>query len=139
MTDEPELLPCPFCGGEAEIVRLGDRRRSTQYNCTMCGCFLETGEDWGHGTAWNRRAALPVRVAPLVWEYPCSANNHTHIAHSIFGAYYVAVDGGRHQAWLEAHTKPYEVIIGDVVGRMGEAKAAAQADHDARIRAALEE
>jgi hypothetical protein len=23
--------------------------------CTMCGCTLETGEEWQHGAAWNRR------------------------------------------------------------------------------------
>ncbi|HEV7286687.1 MAG TPA: hypothetical protein VGN75_17685, partial [Kaistia sp.] len=51
------LAPCPFCGNEAEIERLGDRRQSTIYSCTFCGCSLETGEEWGHGTDWNRRAA----------------------------------------------------------------------------------
>ena len=50
-----KLLPCPFCGGEAEIKRYGDRRQSTIYACTMCGCKLETGEEWDHGADWNRR------------------------------------------------------------------------------------
>lgn len=52
------LLPCPFCGSEAEIERLGDHSRSTIYKCTNCGCSLETGEEWDHGRDWNRRAAL---------------------------------------------------------------------------------
>lgn len=55
------LLPCPFCGYEAEIERLGDGRRSTIYACTSCSCSLETGEEWDHGRDWNRRAA----VSPL--------------------------------------------------------------------------
>lgn len=63
MPTSEKLLPCPFCGGEAEIERLGDRRQSTQYSCTECGCFLETGEEWGHGTEWNRRAALATTEA----------------------------------------------------------------------------
>jgi Lar family restriction alleviation protein len=50
-----KLLPCPFCGGEAEIERYGDRSQSTIYACTMCGCRLETGEEWDHGADWNRR------------------------------------------------------------------------------------
>lgn len=57
-----ELLPCPFCGGEAEIQRLGDHRRSTQYACTMCGAYLETGEEWGHGADWNKRANLDTEL-----------------------------------------------------------------------------
>ena len=50
------LKPCPFCGGEAEIDRLGTPRQSTIYACTSCGCRLETGEEWAHGERWNTRA-----------------------------------------------------------------------------------
>lgn len=53
-----QLLPCPFCGGEAEIERYGDPRQSTIYACANCGCRLETGEEWDHGTGWNERAEL---------------------------------------------------------------------------------
>lgn len=63
------LLPCPFCGGEAEIERIGDRRQSTVYACLFCGCRLETGEECLHGSAWNTRADLipkwqPIETAP---------------------------------------------------------------------------
>jgi len=40
-----DLKPCPFCGP------------STQYECGMCGCHLETGEEWDHGRRWNQRPA----------------------------------------------------------------------------------
>ena len=56
--DEIKLLPCPFCGSEAEIERFGTRSVSTVYQCTNCGCSLETGEEWSHGRDWNKRAAL---------------------------------------------------------------------------------
>lgn len=81
---------------------------------------------------------MAVKVKPLVWEEPCVRNNQTHIARSIFGDYYVHIDGGRHQAWLEAHTKPYENPIGEVVGCLYTAQALAQADYEQRILAALD-
>ena len=53
-----KLLPCPFCGSEAEFERIGYRRKSTIVTCTSCGCSLETGEEWNHGRQWNTRAAV---------------------------------------------------------------------------------
>ena len=53
-----ELLPCPFCGGKAEIERFGTYKMSTQYACQNCSCHLETGEESDHGARWNERAAL---------------------------------------------------------------------------------
>jgi hypothetical protein len=57
-----ELLPCPFCGGEAEIERYGDSRSTTKYCCTACCAFLETGEEWDHGADWNKRANLDTEL-----------------------------------------------------------------------------
>lgn len=54
-----KLLPCPFCGGEAEIERMGTRRQSCQVACTNCGAHHEgPDEDEHSGDSWNRRAAL---------------------------------------------------------------------------------
>lgn len=49
-----ELLPCPFCGGEAEVERYGTRRQSCIVSCLWCGCRLESNEE-GAGWAWNNR------------------------------------------------------------------------------------
>ncbi len=59
------LKPCPFCGGEAEIQRVGTRSQSMQYACTDCGAFLETGEtDIGQeNPQWNHRPEDPHRGA----------------------------------------------------------------------------
>lgn len=55
-----KLLPCPFCGHkEPSIVRYGDARKSTQYECGMCSCTLETPEEWDHGRWWNQRWKQP--------------------------------------------------------------------------------
>lgn len=62
-----ELLPCPFCGGEAEIIRFGNRRQSTQYSCNQCGCHLETNEERDHGTRWNERPPIKGDDADFEW------------------------------------------------------------------------
>jgi Lar family restriction alleviation protein len=49
------LLPCPFCGGEAKIERVGTARQSCIIACQECGCRLETGEVWTMGEQWNTR------------------------------------------------------------------------------------
>ena len=82
-------------------------------------------------------AALPDMIAPLVWEAPCQQNNRCHIARTRLGDYYVDVCGGRHQAWMESHTKPYEVEIGDPAGDLYAAQAKANAHHCAAIMAAF--
>ena len=81
--------------------------------------------------------ALPDMVAPLVWEPPTTENNSCIIARTPHGDYYIDVCGGRHQAWLESLKKPYEVQIGDVVGSMNEAEAAANAHNAAAVVAAF--
>jgi hypothetical protein len=85
----------------------------------------------------SRLEAAGVRVLPLVWQEPCQANYYCHIAKSVFGDYYVNIDGGRHCAFLEANEKPYERRIGDDVGSLYEAKAAAEAHHIAAFLAQL--
>lgn len=59
-----ELDTCPFCGSSAEIERYGTSRYSTIYRCDECGCTLETGEEFDHGTQWNHRAE-PKQVTEL--------------------------------------------------------------------------
>jgi hypothetical protein len=48
------LKPCPFCGGEAEVIREGTTRHSAQVGCTNCGCHVESNEI-GAGYLWNMR------------------------------------------------------------------------------------
>lgn len=58
-TDTREALaPCPFCGGKAEVERVGSARQSTIYRCTNCSCSLETGEVFNIGEHWNHREPL---------------------------------------------------------------------------------
>lgn len=58
-----DLKPCPFCGGEAQIERVGDRRQSTIYSCLDCGCCLETGENHNQiPDRWNERTDVDAVV-----------------------------------------------------------------------------
>lgn len=51
-----KLLPCPFCGGEAEFERMGTPRQSCIVACTDCGGRLETSEEGAAcGSQWNDR------------------------------------------------------------------------------------
>jgi hypothetical protein len=82
--NEPiKLLPCPFCGKEAEIERYGNPRQSTIYACTWCGCHLETGEEWNHGMQWNKRAMID---APLTIDgQPTGMQNDLHPQENVPG------------------------------------------------------
>ncbi|MDP8772003.1 Lar family restriction alleviation protein [Serratia marcescens] len=63
-----ELKPCPFCGGHAEMQRIGNeytKKRSIVVKCTGCriqltnSAIMHYGFDFLHQKtveAWNRRA-----------------------------------------------------------------------------------
>ena len=79
---EAKLKPCPFCGGETEITQCGDNRQSNIYNCTECGCTLETGETWEVPSRWNAR---PIEDALLeALEGVVKADQHIHPTDGIF-------------------------------------------------------
>jgi hypothetical protein len=79
-----------------------------------------------------RRADLPVRVKPLNW---IDDNDICSTAKTSIGEYVVQEDGNLWRVW------PCDWVddTGEEYPDRPSAKAAAQADHDARIRAALEE
>ena len=82
-----ELLPCPFCGGEAEIVGGPENWTPTFYDpdgggdpiavvCKTCACGLHFFDGYAEAiAAWNRRAdarqhALKTRVCPMCEDCP---------------------------------------------------------------------
>ena len=57
-----ELLPCPFCGGEAHVVDHHNDDGSVSVGCANDTCLGFSGLGWLYGTeaeaieAWNTRA-----------------------------------------------------------------------------------
>lgn len=53
------LRPCPFCGSEAQIEKIGTARQSMIIACTNCGARVESGDVRGltdpQAWAWNIR------------------------------------------------------------------------------------
>ena len=56
--DTDELLPCPFCGGEAEINHINHCYEwFWEARCPDCGCGTDgCDEEWRAKEMWNRRA-----------------------------------------------------------------------------------
>lgn len=62
--EHAELKPCPFCGGEPEIERMGTPRVSMIITCTDCGASVESGEEWiSEHCKWNTRTPPAAPVA----------------------------------------------------------------------------
>ena len=53
-----ELLPCPFCGGEATTEHDATVEENHAYGCRRCGLWFDTFNSDDAITAWNRRTDL---------------------------------------------------------------------------------
>lgn len=55
---EIKLLPCPFCGGEAVLVR--DRIGQWRVGCKKCNCMTTYQFDFGEGEEISKNKAANV-------------------------------------------------------------------------------
>ena len=53
---DKQLKDCPFCGGNAEIERMGNNKQSMIVACTNCGARTECGATTIDNCHWNYRA-----------------------------------------------------------------------------------
>lgn len=63
-----ELKPCPFCGGQADLLQAGNRHQSCIIECTNCGTRHESSDEEPHsGRSWNARVAVDAQpeAAPV--------------------------------------------------------------------------
>ena len=72
MTDTPKapgavgLLPCPFCGGDADMEMDHTVEENHAYGCRRCDVWFDTFNTDGAIAAWNTRAAdAAIRAAAL--------------------------------------------------------------------------
>lgn len=138
----PELKPCPFCGGKPYLANV-EMVGCAYVVCTDCRAQGDDASREGAIAAWNRRAdlaAVPaqVRVKPLVW-----VDKYRPVASP--QAYQIWPDNGG----SGAPDDPIEIFDGFMLysptmmglgihSTIEAAKAAAQADYEARILAAIE-
>lgn len=58
-----ELLDCPFCGGEAELLPADDRS-AAMILCSPCLAMVHGEYDPDAVSTWNRRASQPASDTP---------------------------------------------------------------------------
>jgi Lar family restriction alleviation protein len=130
--DEIELKPCPFCGGAAEIVHIdeGENEGGTCVCCTSClaSSNIEFSFKENFISNWNRRTSPAMAVKPLEWK---DAGGGWYEAASIDGVIRI-MDSLRNELGrfiLHTGTERRRKL-----NTLAEAKAAAQADYEQRIR-----
>ena len=152
MSDAPNLLPCPFCGGDVitDVSETGGFFICSDGGGKGAGLWAGylAGQYQTAVAAWNTRAlpavqpapAVKVGVKPLEWEVTdwsagdgVKGENDCEWQTVATGLHYIIDWQGR---GIFCVTKPDELRI--YAGSLAAAKTAAQADYAARILAALE-
>lgn len=82
--NNPELLPCPFCGGEVEIYHDTSSDYERQWTYTVRCPNQDCGCDFGHydtipqvAQKWNKRKTLPthdLHIAFHEWLFEYEVN-----------------------------------------------------------------
>lgn len=71
------LLPCPFCGGEAEMLTAESMHGGNLYGvmCNCCACRTDVFDNEAEAiAAWNTRAERTCRdTGENEWHFVCSA------------------------------------------------------------------
>jgi hypothetical protein len=130
----PGLMPCPFCG--AELERDEDGAQHPGDDCVLSQVYIfDTNLH-----EWNRRTGLSsplagVKVKPLVWE---QLGRSYRAKAPLFGN--IRVESYFADKWSIYWSAPgyTDLFTHGEHDTPDAAKAAAQADYDARIRAAME-
>lgn len=77
MDGKPDLRPCPFCGGNAELKTYRDNLRGDTFAamCQKTDCpgrtYRKRATIKAAIEAWNRREAPENRALPFSYQYTC--------------------------------------------------------------------
>lgn len=94
-----DLLPCPFCGGEARYQADHTTECRDSVWCGACDYGMFDPDDQGSVvTAWNRRAAIPARVVGV------KPDDAAAIRHSFDGYGWQYIDAGSGFEWSSTVT-----------------------------------
>jgi len=143
----PDLLPCPFCGGVAQIdTGLSDAPFSPgeeHVYCTTvflnsptdssCGASQSGVGNWNRRAAWNTRTPTPAPNAGAVKVKPLSWIGDARWPSTSWADGYQINEQDENE-WLLTTPKGDSITT----HTLDDAKAAAQADYAARIMAALD-
>lgn len=70
--DAPELLPCPFCGGDGELITSSPKGGYDRVSCIICGAEYSGLDEPTSIAGWNTRADLatptPAQAARVLLE-----------------------------------------------------------------------
>lgn len=152
MTDEPKLLPCPFCGDD-DITILPLAQDHAQAFCNKCLANGPSADEIGNWTrpylAWNTRAVpqppqeptpeaverAAVRVKPLEW---VNLGGYTYrTAAPLFGS--LRIESYSDTGWSALYSVPgyCDTFVEGEFPTVAAAMEAVQAEHDRRILSAL--
>ncbi len=144
------LLPCPFCGNDGsgpiedalqihhnEPDYIHDHRHTWTVQCDKCTATMGYSDSEDEAIeAWNRRALAGEAVAkPLEWRYIPDAFPPVWITKTTIGSYHIEEAAGSDSPSFDLYN-PMAGPMGNYEG-LPEAKAAAQADYEFRIRSCL--
>ena len=128
-----DLKPCPFCGGDVVNVT-----KDSFYHILQCDqCGVEKAHTRKHMLikGWNRRADLArPKVKPLEWDDWSEPHEYWYCSETSFGRYIIRQAFFSESCFIAV--TPTELRISE--NTLEDAKAAAQADYERRIIAALE-
>ncbi|AZV00235.1 hypothetical protein GCM10017635_09830 [Paracoccus kondratievae] len=79
MQNDAKLLPCPFCGGSADISHDHTAEENHEYGCRECVLWFGSSNSDDPIAAWNTRTPHPAPVTareagPVAWRYRARDN-----------------------------------------------------------------
>jgi len=133
--NNPELKPCPFCGGVPYLANVA-MAGCSYVVCTDCRMQSDDGSRNRVVNKWNTRAAP--KVKPLVWKNPFCTEGSAAVS---FGIYYFMWDEEVQSLYgsLELGECENPIILDPSnCASAQEVMAVCQADYERRILDALE-